>query len=149
MFVGRSCEMSLIDNKTASLWGCFAPRISEIFNRVGNDKFSLQIYDPNYFTNFSPVNEFVKWAAVEVSSLDVESDDMETLVLSGGTYAVFDYKGSSNDSSIFEYIYTNWLPNSDYMLCDRPHFEVLGEKYINNDPNSEEEIWIPIQPKAF
>jgi AraC family transcriptional regulator len=32
-------------------------------------------------------------------------------------------------------------------LDDRPHFEVLGEKYKNNDPTSEKEIWIPILPK--
>lgn len=29
-----------------------------------------------------------------------------------------------------------WLPNSDYLLDDRPHFELLGDKYKNNDPNS-------------
>jgi AraC family transcriptional regulator len=73
---------------------------------------------------------------------------METFVLSGGEYAVFDYKGSSNDSSIFQYIFMNWLPNSGYNLDNRPHFEVLGEKYKNNDPTSEEEIWIPIRNKA-
>ena len=27
------------------------------------------------------------------------------------------------------------------------HFEVLGKNYKNNDPNSEEEIWIPIMDK--
>jgi AraC family transcriptional regulator len=43
---------------------------------------------------------------------------------------------------------TEWLPNSAYALDDRPHFEALGEQYKNNDPNSEEEIWIPIKPKA-
>lgn len=25
------------------------------------------------------------------------------------------------------------------------HFEILGEKYKNNDPLSEEDIWIPIK----
>jgi AraC family transcriptional regulator len=40
------------------------------------------------------------------------------------------------------------LPNSAYELDDREHFELLGEKYKNNDPNSEEEIWIPIRPKG-
>lgn len=40
-----------------------------------------------------------------------------------------------------------WLPASDYNLDNRPHFEVLGEKYKNNDPTSEEEIWIPIKLK--
>lgn len=30
----------------------------------------------------------------------------------------------------------------------QPHFEVLGEKYKDNDPTSEEEIWIPIKAKG-
>lgn len=64
---------------------------------------------------------------------------------SEGLYAVFDYKGSSEVHKFIQYIYTSWLPNSEYKLDHRPHFEVLGEKYKNNDPNSEEEIWIPIQ----
>ena len=72
---------------------------------------------------------------------------METFSLAGGLYAVFDYKGSSNDPSIFQFIFGTWLPSSDYVLDDRPHFEVLGDKYKNNDPNSEEEIWIPIRQK--
>ena len=72
---------------------------------------------------------------------------METFTLNGGEYAVFDYKGSSNDGSIFQYIFMTWLPNSEYQLDNRPHFEVLGEKYKNNDPTTEEEIWIPIKKK--
>jgi AraC family transcriptional regulator len=62
-------------------------------------------------------------------------------------YAVFDYKGLNTDSSIFIYIFTEWLPGSIYVLDERPHFEVLGEKYKNNDPDSEEEICIPIKPR--
>ncbi|MFM9945765.1 MAG: GyrI-like domain-containing protein, partial [Bacteroidia bacterium] len=44
-------------------------------------------------------------------------------------------------------IYGTWIPNSEYNLDNRPHFEILGEKYKNNHPDSEEEIWIPIKPK--
>ena len=72
---------------------------------------------------------------------------LETFVLPEGQYAVFQYKGLSSDNSIFQYIFGTWLPGSDYVLDDRPHFEVLGDKYKNNDPASEEEIWVPIQPK--
>ena len=72
---------------------------------------------------------------------------MDTLVLKGGLYAVFDHKGSGADTSIFQYIYGTWIPNSEYVLDERPHFEVLGENYKNNDPNSEEEIWIPVKKK--
>ena len=73
---------------------------------------------------------------------------METYTLTGGLYAVFDYKGLSTDTKIFEYIFGTWLPRStNYLLGDRPHFEILGDKYKNNDLNSEEQIWIPIKPK--
>jgi AraC family transcriptional regulator len=72
---------------------------------------------------------------------------LEVFVLTGGLYAVFDYKGSNKDNTIFRYIYGEWLPNSEYILANRPHFEVLGDKYKNNDPFSEEEIWIPIKKK--
>ena len=72
---------------------------------------------------------------------------METFTLPVGLYGVFDHKGLSNDNSIFQYIFGTWLPNSTYQLDNRPHFEILGEKYRNNDPASEEEIWVPIKPR--
>jgi putative chromate ion transporter len=60
--------------------------------------------------------------------------------------AVFAFKGDlSLAQKTFEYIFKTWLPNSKYNLDNRPHFEILGEKYKNNDPASEEEIWIPIK----
>ncbi|MBY0486603.1 MAG: effector binding domain-containing protein, partial [Flavobacteriaceae bacterium] len=89
---------------------------------------------------------FVKWAAVVVTSFDFVPDAMETLEIEAGLYAVFNYRGDqSNAASFFNTIYTEWLPNSEYQLDNRPQFEILGEKYKNNDPTSEEEIWIPIK----
>jgi AraC family transcriptional regulator len=145
--IGYRLKMSLINNKTGQLWGSFAPKIKYIKNRLTTDKISMQVYDASYHRNFNPTNEFEKWATVEVADFNDLPKEMETFSLRGGEYAVFDYKGSSDDSSIFEYIFMTWLPNSKYQLDDRPHFEVLGEKYKNNDPNSEEEIWIPIKVK--
>jgi len=107
----------------------------------------MQIYPASYYAEFSPAKEFVKWAAVEVQHFDLIPEGMETFVLEGGLYAVFDYKGSSADPSIFQYIFFQWVPNSDYVVDDRPHFEVLGAKYQNNSPDSEEEIWIPIKDR--
>lgn len=145
--VGKRLTMSLADNKTGELWKSFMPKRREITNNLTNDLISMQVYKPNHFAEFSPTNEFVKWATVEVVDFDNVPSDLETITLTGGLYAVFDYKGSSADSSVFQYIFGTWLPNSDYLLDDRPHFEVLGEKYKNADPNSEEEIWIPIRQK--
>lgn len=145
--VGYSLKMSLIENKTGQLWGRFGPRIKEITNRVSNDKISMQLYDTNYFESYKPAFEFVKWATVEVSTFSNIPEGLETFILKKGLYAVFEHKGSGADSSIFEYIFTKWIPNSAYLLDERPHFELLGDKYKNNDPDSEEEIWIPIKEK--
>src|SRR5690606_5595612 len=145
--VGLRLIMSIVNNKTGELWKGFLPRRKEFTNNLTTDLISMSIYKPTYFAHFNPTNEFEKWAAVEVADFDNVPDDLETFVLPGGLYAVFDYKGLSTDNSIFRYIFGTWLPNSDYSLDDRPHFEVLGQKYRNNDPESEEEIWIPIKSK--
>lgn len=145
--IGISLRMNLIANQTGKLWGSFRPRAAEIKNRNTTDFISMQVYNPSYFKEFNPNNEFEKWAVTEVSDYDSIPNGMERFDLEGGLYAVFLYQGSSKDDSIFQYIYSQWLPNSNYLLDDRPHFEVLGSNYKNNDPNSEEEIWIPIREK--
>ena len=145
--VGKRTTMSLVNNRTSDLWKDFMPRRKEIINVVTNGFISMTVYRPAHFIDFKPTNEFEKWAAVEVSNFETVPKGMETFVLQGGLYAVFDYKGSSNDPTIFQYIFGTWLPNSKYIVDNRPHFEVLGEKYKNNDPTSEEEIWIPIKQK--
>ena len=143
--VGHQVTMSLVNNLTGMLWAKFRPRTKEIQNRLGTDFISMQIYPTDYHATFSPQREFQKWATLEVDSFDKVPDGMEIFTLREGDYAVFDYRGSSSDPSIFQYIYNQWLPNFEYELDDRPHFEVLGKNYKNNDPASEEEIWIPIK----
>ncbi len=145
--IGLHLSMSLVEDRTGPLWGQFAPWIKEIGNRTSEDKISLQIYPEDYYRAFRPDKLFTKWAAVEVVDWTQVPDGLDTLELHGGLYAVFDYVGSSADPSIFQYIFNEWIPNSDYLVDDRPHFEVLGAKYKNNDPSSEEEIWIPIRSK--
>ena len=138
-------EMSLVQNKTRELWMEFGPQIKNVLNKKTTDKISMQLYPEGYFKSFNPTTTFTKWAGVEVSSF--ENSSLDEITIPEGLYAKFHYKGSSADSSIFEYIFGVWIPNSNYNIDDRPHFEVLGEKYKNNDPSSEEEIWIPIKEK--
>lgn len=145
--VGTRLSISLANNKTGDIWKNFIPRLREITNNLSSDLISMAIYKPNYFSDFKPTNEFEKWAAIEVADFDNLPNGLETFTLKGGLYAVFDYKGPCTDMSIFQYIFGTWMPKSDYILDERPHFEILGDKYKNADPNSEEEIWIPIKKK--
>jgi AraC family transcriptional regulator len=146
--VGKRMVMSYANYRIGELWGSFMPKRREITNNLTNDLISLVVYSPIHFVDFKPTNEFERWATVEVENFSNVPDTMETFILSGGLYAVFNYKGMSSGASVFfQYIYSEWVPNSDFILDNRAHFEVLGEKYKNNDPSSEEEIWIPIKTK--
>jgi len=74
---------------------------------------------------------------------------MDHLIIPGGLYAVFIHKGPVH---IFyktsQYIYGQWIPGSDYILDNRPHFEIMTEQYLGPDhPESEEEVWVPIKLK--
>lgn len=145
--VGKRLTMSFSNYKVVELWKSFLPGRKDIINNLSNDLISLAVYNLTHFEDFHPTNEFERWATVEVADFDNVPNEMETFVLPSGLYAVFNYKGLNTDNSIFQYILGTWLPASDYVLDNRPHFEVLGNKYKNNDPASEEEIWIPIKRK--
>lgn len=146
--VGEKIRMSLSNNKTKELWQSFMPRRKEITNNIGSELYSIEVYDPTYFINFNSNAEFDKWAAVEVSDMEYVPDQMETITMPAGLYAVFIHKGpASSGSKTFQYIFQTWLPNSEYIVDNRPHFEIMGAKYKNEDPDSEEELWIPIKLK--
>jgi AraC family transcriptional regulator len=143
--IGKKRRMSFSNNSTAELWKSFMPQRKQIANVMGSDLYSMQFYPPSFFDKFDPTAEFEKWAAMETSSFDSIPEGMETVTLTAGTYAVFSYKGPANSPAPFQYILQMWMPTSGYVLDSRPHFELLGEKYKNNDPDSEEEIWIPVR----
>lgn len=146
--IGHHRTMSYKDNSTYTLWNRFMPLRNTITTAISSDLYSVQLYAVDFFKNFSPNNPFEKWACREVNNFENIPDGMSTLEIPSGLYAVFHYKGdSSHAAEMFNYIFMEWLPQSNYLLDDRPHFEILGEAYQYNDPNSEEDIWIPIKIK--
>jgi AraC family transcriptional regulator len=146
--IGSRIRMSFASDRTRDLWRGFMPRLKEIPNRIDSNLYSVEIYHPQFFINFNPNIEFEKWAAIEVSDYESIPGKMESLTLPVGTYAVFIHTGPASEGpKTYQYIFGTWIPNSDFILDERPHFALMGEKYKNEDPKSEEEIWIPIKPK--
>jgi len=145
--IGISMPMSFTNIQTPALWRTFMPRLSEIKNRVGTELYSGEVYPPGYYDNFNPANTFYKWATVEVSDYDTIPTDMQTLSFEG-QYAVFLHTGpASQGAETYNYIFLEWLPTSGYVLDNRPHFAIMGDKYKAKDPASEEEIWIPVKAR--
>ncbi len=141
---GASEAMSLQTFTPWTLWPQIMPRLAQIRNRTSQDLISLRNFNgiPVFGPQANP--DFTYWGGVEVLEAN---KGFEHLEIPAGTYAVFHYKGLSSDSTIWRSIYSQWLPNSEWELDERPHFERLGSKYKNDDPTSEEDIYIPIRPK--
>lgn len=147
LLMGHCLPMTLAQNRTAELWSGFMPQRHTIAPTLGPELYSVQVYDtlpqpgPGMLTQ-----PFVKWATLAVPAEAPLPEGMQQLQLPGGLYAVFQYRGlPSQAGPFFQAIFTQWLPASGYALDHRPHFERLDHRYSNNDPASEEEVWIPIK----
>ena len=147
LIVGMKAIMSFqtINEETGKLARQFMPRLREINNRDNTFTLSLQSYDDFDYYQVSPTMTFEKWVGVEVTNLDNVPKGMETLTINPGNYLVIDFKGSMQEFvKTWNYIHAQWLPNSEYKLDNRPHFERLSPSYSPMNAVNEEEIWIPV-----
>lgn len=145
--IGKHITMSFVENKTFQLWSSFMPERQEIRNSIDSNLYSLEIFSVGYFNGFDAKKTFEKWAAIEVSDFDEIPSGMDSLIIPDGLYAVFVHIGPAVEGDkTYRYIFTEWLPASEYCVDDRPHFAVMSENYQRDNPNSEE-IWIPIKNK--
>jgi AraC family transcriptional regulator len=148
VIAGQRLNMSFSENKTGALWQSFMPRRAKIKNPVNSFFYSLEVYPSGFFDDFKPTNEFEKWAGVEVKDDAEQPGGIELLTIPAGQYAVFTHRGpASAGPKTYQYIYGVWLPNSDYIIDDRPHFALMDEKYKHEEPDSEEDIYIPVKPR--
>ena len=123
-----------------ALWKQFMPRKREIEHTLNHELIALQDYSE--FGNFE--KPFDIWACTEVSSHETIPEGMLSYTIPAGTYAIFLQKGM-NAGTTYQRIMTEWLPHSDYVIDDRPHFQVMGDKYKNGSPDSEEDFYVPIR----
>lgn len=146
ILVGIRQEMSYIENMTKNLWRTFMPRRNDISNRVDSHYYSMQIYSGVFdYNDLDPAANFLKWAAVEVSSTEDKPEGMEFYRLTGGLYAVFTHIGPAYEfKKTMVYIFDKWLPTSGYRIDNREHFELLEKDYNPLDENAREEVWMPI-----
>ena len=146
IIAGVRLNMSFAQNKTGALWQSFMPRRTEIKNLVNASFYSLEVYPPGFFDDFKPTNEFEKWAGVEVKDDVEQPGGIELLTIPAGQYAVFTHRGPAGAGpQTYQYIFGVWLPTSDYIIDDRPHFALMDEKYKHEQPDSEEDIYIPVK----
>lgn len=148
--VGISISGKISFDDTKAMWQKFMSQRELIENRVAGKLYSMQCYPDGFkMDDFTEDTHFERRAAVEVSAFGAKPDDFKNFELAGGLYAKFIHKGPVREFvESSNYIFKTWLPQSQYTVDDRAHFEVLGDKYLGPEhPDSEEEIYIPVRKK--
>ena len=140
-------EMSLTNDHSVALWKKFMQVYAAVPEHFGQQYISAAEYPLGYFDYFDPSKEFIRWACMETPGN--APDTLETLEIQDGLYAVFIHHGPMALAfKTFDYIFNEWIPNSGFDLDERPHFEIMPKHYRSDDPNAQEEIWIPIKQKG-
>lgn len=143
--VGMKMEMDFVTDKTAELFRSFMPQRKNI-DAINADIYCIQEFDgPINYSAFDPSKKYIKIAAMAVQDGVAVPENMEGFVIPGGEYLVFTFKGIPADfPEVLRHVFTEYLPQNGYATDHRPHFQLLGEKYKNNDANSEEWVFIPV-----
>ena len=142
VLIGLPLQMNLAQNKTPELWRSFMQSCSKNSYTPLRPLVSLQIYQAAEDYKSSEAI-FTKWAGFFASNSFEVPAFLQSVAISAGAYAVFDYNGGpAGAQAFFNEVFTISLPQAACKVDFRPHFEILHDNYREN---LQEEIWIPIQ----
>ncbi len=144
--IGRPYFGDAEGNKFAQAWDRFFPFAKEITPRVNeNAWYGVEMYGPE----FEKDHQWMYFPSTEVGSLDAIPEALFAKVLPAATYAVFTVKGGiPKISETFMYAYGSWIPASPYEVAHPYDFEYYDERFKDDDPDTELDLYIPIRPKA-
>ena len=123
-------------------WQEFMQRWEEIPNTVNRGElFGIALRDG--------AEDFDYFICLEVSSVEVIPGGMKAHTIPTHEYAVFTHRGViQRIGETYQYIYGQWLPESEYNRAPAPFIEAYGEKFCGGTTDdSEFDIWIPIVKK--
>jgi AraC family transcriptional regulator len=125
------------ENEIPQLWGQLMSRSSEIQNQIGNIAYGAA-------ANFDEASKAFDYVAgFEVSPETDAPQGMVKWNIPARTYVVFTCTLPTMMDT-YKSIHETWFPQSDYQRAAGPEFELYGEKFDPNDPNSKMDIYIPV-----
>ncbi len=139
-YYGIDSEKNNLSEKVMGLWDSFLPRMSEIKNAVPNIGYGIieQTANDAELLNY--------YSVAKVNTIDVLPEHMMSLALPAQQYATFEHKGNPRQlDNTVNYIYSTWLPQSNYRHTNAADIELYGEEYIPDNEASLIYYSIPIE----
>lgn len=134
------------EGKFTETWHRFFEVEPSIQNRVDPKVcYGVELYDKD----FMPGQDWYYFPSVQVSSLADTPGLFFAKTFPACRYAVFAAVGGVPKlGEVFQFIYNEWLPASGYAMAYPWDFEVYGEQFKGDEPESVVEIYIPVKEKA-
>ncbi len=144
--VGMGASYSLEGSKEiVHLWERFKPRIQEVPSAKGTHTLGISCAGLSEISR-RPGDAYVYVAAVPVTRAEALPDAMVKVELPAGRYAVFTHKGPlANLSSSMDYIWGSWLKRTREKYRNAPSFELYDQRFKSESPESEVDIYIPVE----
>lgn len=121
------------------LWQDLGPRTGEIENMVS----ATAAYGISANMD-RETGEFDYVAGYEVSSAEKVPEGMVAFPVPGGKYAVF-ATTLPKIGETFDKAYHTWLPQAGRQPRGGPEFELYDERFDPQDPDSEFDLYIPVE----
>ncbi len=122
-----------------ALWGRYLARAGEI-QRHGRDDYGIVTCEEGSDGKCHYV------AGAELTAGASAPVGMVTVDIPAGRYAVFTHRGPLDRlEHTMRYIHGSWLPRSGFRYREAPEVERYGAKFNPSSPDSELEIWIPLE----
>jgi AraC family transcriptional regulator len=124
-------------------WTRFLNEVSSIKNKT----FPESYYQVQYWSNKQELGGMYFFTGVEVTCAEDINSLFVVKTIPPGRYLKFMHKGFSNKVGYtYKYIYTQYLPDTNFKLSKPFNFEYYGPKHLGPyNENSESEIYIPIE----
>ncbi len=143
-FIGFSTETSLAHDQTMTIFQKLMPLRGRSKNFAEDPVYDIQLYPADYFSAFSPMKTFIKWAALNTTDSTNTIESLQKLQVSGGRYLCFSMEGRE-PSDFFTQLYNSWFPQSVYELDNRPHFDKMWPDKTKRGNILKQEVYIPIK----
>lgn len=130
-------------NDLTGPWKYFESNISSIQNRIKPEKY-YQMQTWSFNNNKETISFFI---ALEVENINEIPVCFSAKKLPKQKYLKFLHKGYANEVGLtYQYIYDEWLPDSEYRLPYFYNFEYYGDLHKGPcDKDSISEIYIPVE----
>jgi len=124
-FYSVDSEKNNIAAQLPSLWDNFLERIGEVSNTLSGACYGVlyRIDENNEQLNYM--------AGIEVSRVNGIPDGMELMTIPESCYAQFEHRGQPEQlNNTVNFVYCNWLLNSEYIHSYGPDIEIFGSDYL-------------------